>query len=167
MRAKIAGWLVVPKQQANPAHQKPGIATANHDATNISAANMVKMPKIRQLMPGSGAQSPVSGKGHPKIQFWVHPVWTAYSLANAKFMAPQKCQPPIPTENAGSSNKPARQAPKMEKGGGSQSDDGDEEPRSPNTGGQKKFPPQIQTVNVVNTTQIPNSDRICTLGMPT
>ena len=46
---------------------------------------------------------------------------------------------------------------------GSQSDDGYEEPRSPNTGGQKKFPPQIQTVNVVNTTQIPNPDRIRTL----
>ena len=47
--------------------------------------------------------------------------------------------------------------------GGSQSGDGNEEPRSPNTGGQKKFPPQIQTVNVVNNTQIPNPDRIRTL----
>ena len=112
---------------------------------------MVKTPKIRQLMPGLGAQSPVSGKGHPKITIRVHPVWTAYSIANAKFMAPQERQPPIPTENAGSSNKPAGQAPKTEKGG-SQSDDGDEEPRSPNTGGQKKFPPHIQSVNVVNTT---------------
>ena len=90
---------------------------ANHDATNTSAANMVKTPKIRQLMPGSGAQSPVSGKGHPKIKIRVHPVWTAYSIANAKFMAPQERQPPIPTENAGSSNKPAGQAPKTEKGG--------------------------------------------------
>ena len=88
----------------------------NHDATNTSAANMVKTPKIRQLMPGSGAQSPVSGKGHPKIQVQVHPVWTAYSLANAKFMAPQIRQLPIPTENAGSSNKPARQAPKTKMG---------------------------------------------------
>ena len=89
---------------------------ANHDATNISAANMVKMPKTRQLMPGSRAQSPVSGKGHPKIKIQVHPVWTAYSIANAKFMAPQKRQPPIQTENAGSSNKPAGQALKT-KGG--------------------------------------------------
>ena len=45
---------------------------------------------------------------------------------------------------------------------GSQSDDSDEEPRSPNTGGQKK-PPYIQSVNVVNTTQIANLDQICTL----
>ena len=46
---------------------------------------------------------------------------------------------------------------------GSQSDDSDEERRSPNTGGQKKFPPHIQSVNVVNTTQITNSDQIGTL----
>ena len=89
---------------------------ANHDETNTSAANMVKTPKIWQSMPGSGAQSPVSGKGHSKITIRVHPVWTAYSIANAKFMAPQERQPPIPTENARSSNKPAGQAPKTEKG---------------------------------------------------
>ena len=77
---------------------------------------MVKMPKIRQLMPGLVAQSLVSGKGHSKITIRVHPVWTAYSIANAKFMAPQKRHPPIPTENAGSSNKPARQAPKTKRG---------------------------------------------------
>jgi len=117
VRAKIAGWLVVIIHQANLAYQKPGIATANHDATNTSAANMVKTPKIWQLMLGLGAQSPVSGKGHSKITIRVHPVWTAYSIANAKFMAPQERQPPIPTENAGSSNKPAGQAPKTKMGG--------------------------------------------------
>ena len=46
---------------------------------------------------------------------------------------------------------------------GSQSDDSDEEPRPPNTGVQKKFPPHIESVNVVNTTRITNSDRICIL----
>ena len=46
---------------------------------------------------------------------------------------------------------------------GSQSDDGNEEPRSSSTGGQKKFPPQIQTVNVVNDTYTPNLDRTHTL----
>ena len=116
MQAKIADWLVVPIQQENLAYQKPGIATGNHDATNTSAANMVKTPKIRQLIPGSGAQSSVSGKGHPKIKIRVHPGWTAYSIANAKFMAPQKRQPPIPTENLSSSDKRARQAPKMKRG---------------------------------------------------
>ena len=78
---------------------------------------MVKTPKIRPLMPGLGAQSPISGKGHSKITIRVHPVWTAYSIANAKFMAPQERQPPIPTENTRSSNKPAGQAPNTEKGG--------------------------------------------------
>ena len=41
-----------------------------------------------------------------------------------------------------------------------QSDDGDEEPRAPNTGGQKKFPPQIQTVNMVHGTHTPGPDRM-------
>ena len=112
MRAKIAGWLVVTTQQENLAHQRPGIATTNHDATNTSAANMVKMPKIRQLMPGLVAQSPVSGKGPSKIIIRDHPVWIAYSIVNAKFMAPEGRQPPILTENAGSSNKPVGEAPK-------------------------------------------------------
>ena len=117
MRAKIASWLVVTAQQANLAHQRPGIATENHDATNTSAANMVTTPKIRQLMPGLGAQSPVSGKGPSKITIRVRPVWTAYSIVNAKFMAPQGRQPPILIENVGSSNKPAGKAPRTIKGG--------------------------------------------------
>ena len=121
---------------------------------------MVKTPKIRQLMPGSGAQSPVSRKGHPKIQIRVHPVWTAYSLANAKFMAPQKGQPPIPTENARSSNKPARQAPKRKRG--LKATIATKSPDHQTQKG-KRNPPHIQSVNVVNTTQIANLDQICTL----
>ena len=100
---------------------KPGISEAR-DSNGKPRRNKHKRQKygenakIRQLMPGSGAQSPVSGKGHPKIKIRVHPVWTAYSIANAKFMAPQERQPPIPTENVGSSNKPTRQAPKRKRG---------------------------------------------------
>ena len=45
-----------------------------------------------------------------------HPAWIAYLTAHARFMVPQKRQPIIPTENAGSSIKPAGQAPKTEKG---------------------------------------------------
>ena len=136
---RIAGWLVATTQQANLAHQRPEIATANPDATNTSAANMVEMPKIRQSMLDLAALSPVSGMGHSKMTIRVRPVWTAYLTAHAKFMAPQEHQSIIPTENAGSSNKPAGQAPKH-KDGGSQSDDGDEEPRSPNQEGQRNFP---------------------------
>ena len=34
--------------------------------------------------------------------------------------------------------------------------DDDDEPRHSNTGGQKKFPPQVKTVNMIYTTHIPN-----------
>ena len=36
---------------------------------------------------------------------------------------------------------------------GSHSDD-EEEPRQPNTGGQKRFPPQVRTVNMIYATHI-------------
>ena len=85
---------------------------AGSDAIDTNAAKMVKTPKIRQSMPDLVALSPVSGMGHSKMIIWVRPVWTAYSTAHAKFMAPQEHQPIIPTENDGSSNKPAGQAAK-------------------------------------------------------
>ena len=34
----------------------------------------------------------------------------------------------------------------------------DEEPRRPNTEGQKKFPPQVKTVNMIYTTHIPKRE---------
>ena len=43
---------------------------------------------------------------------------------------------------------------------GSQSDDRDKEPRSPNRGGQKKSLQQIQMVNMVNATHTPNPERM-------
>ena len=94
------------------AHQKPEIATANPDATNTRVAKMVETTKIRQSMPDLVALSPVSGKVHSKMTIRARQVWTAYSIVHAKFMAPQEHQPIIPTENAGSSNKPAGEAPK-------------------------------------------------------
>ena len=42
---------------------------------------------------------------------------------------------------------------------GSQSDD-DEESRPPNTGGQKKFPPQVKMVNMIYATHIPKRSGI-------
>ena len=44
-----------------------------------------------------------------------------------------------------------------------QSDDDEEEPRPPNTGGQNKFPPQIKMVNMINATHIPKRERRHTL----
>ena len=37
--------------------------------------------------------------------------------------------------------------------------DDDEEPQRPNTGGQKKFPPQVKTVNMIYATHIPKRER--------
>ena len=45
---------------------------------------------------------------------------------------------------------------------GSQSDEDDEEPRSPNNRGQKKFPPHIKMVNMINAIHIPKRERTCT-----
>ena len=42
---------------------------------------------------------------------------------------------------------------------GSQSEDDDEEPRQPNIGGQKKFPPQVKMVNMIYATHIPKRER--------
>ena len=42
--------------------------------------------------------------------------------------------------------------------------DDDEEPRLPNIGGQKEFPPQIKTVNMINATHIPKQEQMCTLS---
>ena len=42
---------------------------------------------------------------------------------------------------------------------GSPSKDDDEEPRPPNTGGQKKFPPEVKMVNMIYVTHIPKKER--------
>ena len=42
---------------------------------------------------------------------------------------------------------------------GSPSEDDDEESRPLNTGGQKKFPPEVKTVNMIYVTQIPKRER--------
>ena len=45
---------------------------------------------------------------------------------------------------------------------GSQSDEDDEEPRSPNKRGQKQFPLQIKTVNMINAIHIPKREQTYT-----
>ena len=42
---------------------------------------------------------------------------------------------------------------------GSPNEDDDEEPRPPNTGGQKKFPPKVKIVNMIYVTHIPKRER--------
>ena len=68
----------------------------------------------------------------------VHLVWTEYSIGLARFMAPLTILPIIPTEIvAGKLNVEHKEK-------GSPSEDDDEEPRAPKTGGQKKFPPEVK-----------------------
>ena len=57
----------------------------------------------------------------------------------------------------------SRQIRCQKKEKGSQSNDDDEEPLPPNTGGQKKFPPQIKMVNMINATHILKREHRCTL----
>ena len=80
---------------------------ASHDATDTSVTTMATIPKTWQSKPDSVALNPVSGKIHFKETIRVRPVWTAYSIAHVKFMAPPINQPTTPTENAGCSNRPA------------------------------------------------------------
>ena len=45
-----------------------------------------------------------------------------------------------------------------EQGKGPRSED-DEEPRGPSNGGQKQFPPEVKTVNMIYATHIPKKER--------
>ena len=112
----------------------PRMAIAGHVAT------MATTPKTRQSMPDSEALDPVSGKSRSKEVIRARPVWTAYSIARVKFTAP-------PDKSANHTNRECwvfKQAGKLNaenKEKGLHSDD-EEEPRPPNTGGQKKSPPK-------------------------
>ena len=77
-----------------------------------------------------------------------------------------------PCQIHGTPNKPAnhtnrncwvyKQAGKLNaehKGKGSPSNDDDQEPRQPNTGGQKQFPPEVKIVNMIYVTHIPKRER--------
>ena len=80
---------------------------ANPDATDTSVEATVTTPRTRRSTPDSVALSPVSGRRHTIRTIRAHPVWTAYSIVRARYMAPQKNQPTIPTEIVGFLNRPA------------------------------------------------------------
>ena len=84
MREKTAGWLAVITYQRTMVLRIPMMAVAGHVATNISAALIATVPRIRQSMPDSKALNPVSGKSHSKEALWARPVWTVYSIAHVK-----------------------------------------------------------------------------------
>ena len=105
MREKIAGWLAVITYQRTVVLRIP--RTAIDVATNISAALTVIILKIRQSMPDSKAQNPVSGKSHSNEALRARPVWTAYSIARVKYTAPPTSQPTTPIGIVGYSSRPA------------------------------------------------------------
>ena len=55
----------------------------------------------------SKALNPVSGKSHSKEALRARPVWTVYSIARAKYMAPPTSQPTKSTGIVGCSSRPA------------------------------------------------------------
>ena len=76
-------------------------------ATSKSAALTATMLRIQQLMPDSEALNPVSRKSHSKGILGARPVWTEYSTALARYMAPPKSQLITPTEIVGYSSRQA------------------------------------------------------------
>ena len=76
-------------------------------ATNISAASIAIILRIRQSTPDSKAPNPVSGKSHLNIVRRARPVWTAYSIARVKYTAPPTSQPTTPIGIVGCSSRPA------------------------------------------------------------
>ena len=76
-----------------------------HKKTN--AALTATIARIRQSMPDSEALNPVSGKSHSKEALRARPVWTEYSTALVRYMAPPKSQPITPTWIVGCSSRPA------------------------------------------------------------
>ena len=77
-----------------------------HDA-NIKASLGHTRTRDVTLMLDSEALNPVSGKSHSKEILWARPVWTEYSTAHARYMAPPKNQPITPTEIVGCSSRQA------------------------------------------------------------
>ena len=81
---------------------------AGRVATKTNATLTAIIVKIRQSMPDSDALDPVSGKSYSKELLWVHPIWTEYSTALARYMAPPKSQLITPTGIVGYLSRQAR-----------------------------------------------------------
>ena len=73
----------------------------------INATLTATIRRIRQSTPDSEALNPVSGRSHSKELLRVRPIWTEYSTALARYMAPPKSQLITPTEIVGYSSRQA------------------------------------------------------------
>ena len=80
---------------------------AGRVVTKTNAALTATIVRIRQSMPDSEALNPVNGKIHSKEQLRVRPIWTEFSIACARYMAPLKSQLITPTEIVGYSSRQA------------------------------------------------------------
>ena len=80
---------------------------AGRVVTKTNIALIATIVRIRQSMPDSEALNPVSGKSHSKEILRARPVWTEYSTAHARYMAPPKSQLITPTEIVGYSSRQA------------------------------------------------------------
>ena len=78
-----------------------------HVGINKSVALTATATRIRQLMPDSEATNPVNGKSHSKEILRARPVWTEFSTACARYMAPPKGQPITPIGIVGCSSRQA------------------------------------------------------------
>ena len=78
---------------------------AGRVVTKTNAASTATIVWIRQSMPDSEAQNPVNGKTRSKETIRDRPVWTAYLIVRARFMAPQTSHPIIQIEIARFLNK--------------------------------------------------------------
>ena len=101
-------WLA----RSNNLTKNPGSSDAKDSngrsrATSTSAELTVIMPKIRQSMPDSEALNLVSGKSRSKEILRARPIWTEYSIARARYMAPPKNQPTTPIGIVGCSSRQA------------------------------------------------------------
>ena len=75
--------------------------------TKTNAALTAIIVKIRQSMLDSEALNPVNGKSHSKELLQVRPIWTEYSTARARYMAPLKSQLTTPIGTVGYSSRQA------------------------------------------------------------
>ena len=91
---------------ATLAPPKPETTTVGHDAINTSVEVTMKIPKIWRSTSDSVALNPVSERSHSKETKMVHPVWIEYSIGLARFMAPLRNLPIIPTKIVGFLNRP-------------------------------------------------------------
>ena len=80
---------------------------AGHVATKTKAALTAISLRIRQSTPDSEALNPVNGRSHSKELLRLRPIWTEYSAAHARYMAPPKSQLTTPTEIVGYSSRQA------------------------------------------------------------